>query len=75
MFLEAFLSLSCSVPQLTQSTERIDKSILPHLKPQSAQTKASRFPPANYLKLSAKLFRFGFTESPKLPPSLLTNRP
>ncbi len=38
MFLAAFSSLSCSVPQLKQSTERIDKSIFPHLKPQSEQT-------------------------------------
>ena len=38
IFLAAFSSLSCSVPQLKQSTERIDKSILPHLNPQSEQT-------------------------------------
>ena len=38
IFLAAFSSLSCSVLQFKQSTERIDKSILPHLKPQSEQT-------------------------------------
>src|SRR4028118_178250 len=38
IFLAAFSSLSCSMPQFRQSTERIDKSIFPHLKPQSEQT-------------------------------------
>jgi len=37
IFLEAFLSLSCSVPQLRQRIERIDRSNLPHLNPQSEQ--------------------------------------
>jgi|GEM_PF-4544949 len=35
IFLAAFSSLSCSVLQFKQSTKRIDKSILPQLKPQS----------------------------------------
>jgi hypothetical protein len=38
IFLAAFKSLSCWVPQLRQSIERIDRSNLPHLKPQSAHT-------------------------------------
>src|SRR5918998_3382480 len=35
IFLDAFSSLSCSIPQPKQSIERTDRSILPHLNPQS----------------------------------------
>ncbi len=38
IFLAAFSSLCCSVPQLRHKTERIERPSLPHLKPQPEQT-------------------------------------